>query len=311
MARRARGRPIHGWLCLDKPAGLTSTQALGRVKRLIDPRKAGHGGTLDPIATGILPIALGEATKTVAHVMDAAKTYRFTARFGEQRTTDDSEGELVASADLRPHDDAIRAALPGFTGEIDQTPPIFAAVKIAGERAYDMARRGETVELEPRQVRIDRLELIERLDDDHAVFEMVCGKGTYVRALVRDLGVQLGCLAHVSALRRLAVGSFTTDNAVTLETLERLVADDSLSQALVSLKTALADIPALAITEPQAQRLRAGQRLRVPAALVMGRQMATDDAANVPLVRAMSAGQVVALASLEAGELKALRVFNC
>ena len=301
---RRRGRPIHGWLCLDKPAGLTSTAAVARVRRLTRALKVGHGGTLDPLATGVLPIALGEATKTVAYVMDGQKRYRFTARWGEARTTDDAEGDVLATSPERPSAAAIEAALPGFVGRLEQVPPRFAAVKVAGERAYDLARRGEVVTLAPRTVEIERLVLVERPDPDHAIFDLVCGRGTYVRALIRDLGERLGCLGHVVALRRLQVGPLRAEAAITLETLERLVADDALPQALLPVSAALGDLPALALTEPQANRLCAGQTIQVAPGLVVG--AARDDAT----VRAMAAGQIVALARLEGGELSPVRVFH-
>lgn len=305
MARGSRkGRPINGWLVIDKDEGVTSTWVVGAVKRLTHAQKAGHGGTLDPLATGILPIALGEATKTVPYVMDSTKAYRFTLRFGEARDTDDAEGQVIGSSDRRPTDAGIQAALPGFTGTIMQRPPIYAAVKIRGERAYDIARRGETVEIEPREVRIDELHLVERPDADHAVLDMVCGKGAYVRAVARDLGQQLGCLAHVTQLRRTRVGPFGLDRAVRLETLERIVEDDSLPQALVPVATALAGIPALAVTEPQAIRLKAGQPIVVAPQLVLG------DVQEATAIKVLSAGELVALARLEGAELTPLRIFN-
>ena len=304
MARRRKGNPISAWLVLDKDEGLTSTEALGAVKRIVNPAKAGHGGTLDPLATGVLPIAFGEATKTVAHINDATKHYRFTVRLGETRDTDDTQGRVTATSAARPSDAALSAALRSYIGVIEQRPPAFAAIKVNGERAYDLARRGEPVDLPARPVRVDRLELVERPDADHAVLEAVCGKGTYVRALARDLGSDLGCLGCVSRLRRLAVGSFTVDVAVTLDTLRRIVDDDALPQVLVPLATALADIPAFAVTGPQAQRLRAGQTIRVPPALLNA-----AGATEGPL-RAMCEGEVVAL--LEQGDdgLSPLRVFN-
>jgi tRNA pseudouridine55 synthase len=298
------GRPIHGWLCLDKPKCMTSTDAVGKVRRITGARKVGHGGTLDPLATGVLPIALGEATKTVAYVMDGQKDYRFTIRLGEARTTDDAEGEVVATSEARPETAAIEAVLPEFVGAILQVPPRFAALKIGGERAYDLARRGETVELAARMVRIDRLELVERPGPDHVVLGLACGRGTYVRALARDLGARLGCLGHVVELRRLRVGPFRTAGAISLETLAQLVADDALPQALVPVGAALDDLPAMALTGPQAERLRSGQRIRVAGHLLVGE--AGEDAT----VRAMAAGQVVALARLHGGELSPVRVFN-
>ena len=301
---RPKGLPIHGWLCLDKPAGMTSTGAVSRVRRITHARKVGHGGTLDPLATGVLPIAMGEATKTVAYAMEGRKHYRFTARLGEARTTDDAEGEVVATSDWRPTSAEIEAALPSFVGLIEQVPPSFAAIKVEGERAYDLARRGEAVQLPPRNVRVDRFDLIERPDPDHATFELLCGRGTYVRALVRDLGAKLGCLGHVVALRRLRVGPFREEDAVSLGALEQLVADDALPQALLPVGTALGDLPALALTQPQVDRLCAGQTIRVAPGLLAGEPDA--DAT----VRAMAAGRMVALARLHGGELSPVRVFN-
>jgi tRNA pseudouridine55 synthase len=302
--RKPKGRPVHGWLAVDKPQGWTSTQALNAVKRMLTPAKAGHGGTLDPLATGVLPLAFGEATKTVAFVMDAPKAYAFTVRFGEARDTDDADGAVVATSALRPSDDEIRAALPDFVGEIEQVPPTYAAVKVEGERAYDLARRGEAVELKARTVRVDRLELAARLDADHAEFEMECGKGAYVRAIARDLGERLGCLAHVTTLRRTRVGPFTADRALRLDVLERLVADDALFQVMAPVSTVLADIPALAVTEPQAQRLRSGQRIRVAPGLLTG--CAREDGT----VRAVVADRTIALAKLHGADLDPVRVFN-
>jgi tRNA pseudouridine55 synthase len=305
MARaRRKGRPIHGWLVLDKPAGVTSTEMVGRVRRLTQAQKVGHGGTLDPLATGVLPLALGEATKTVAYVMAGRKRYRFTARWGEARTTDDAEGEVLASSAERPTTTAIEAALPGFVGVIEQVPPQFAAVKVEGERAYDLARRGEAVALVARAVEVDRFALVEQPDRDHAIFEVVCGRGTYVRALIRDLGARLGCLGHVTALRRLQAGPFGIESALSPGALEQLLADDALPQALLPVASALGELPALALTEPQAHRLRAGQTIRVAPGLVVGEVQ--DDAT----IRAMAAGQMVALARLQGGELSPLRVFN-
>jgi tRNA pseudouridine55 synthase len=301
---RRKGWPIHGWLCLDKPAGMTSTTAVVRVRRTTQALKVGHGGTLDPLATGVLPIALGEATKTVAYVMAGRKRYRFTARWGEARTTDDAEGEIIATSEHRPESAAIEAALPEFVGSLDQVPPRFAAVKVQGERAYDLARRGEAVELAPRPIEVESFVLVEQPDRDHAVFDLVCGRGTYVRALIRDLGERLGCLGHVVALRRLQVGSFGVEAALSLAALEQLVADDALPQALLPVSAALGDLPALALTEPQAHRLRAGQTIRVAPGLIIG------EASHDATVRAMAAGQMVALARLHGGELSPVRVFN-
>jgi tRNA pseudouridine55 synthase len=301
---RPKGLPIHGWLCLDKPAGMTSTAAVSRVRRITRARKVGHGGTLDPLATGVLPIALGEATKTVAYAMEGRKHYRFTARLGEARATDDAEGGILATSEHRPTTAAIAAALPAFVGQIEQVPPRFAAVKVEGERAYDLARRGESVQLAPRTVRVERFDLVERPDPDHATFELECGRGTYVRALVRDLGEALGCLGHVVALRRLQVGPFRIEDAISPDALEQMVADDALPQALLPVGVALCDLPALSLTQPQVDRLRAGQTIRVAPGLLVGEPDA--DAT----VCAMAAGRMVALARLHGSELSPVRVFN-
>jgi tRNA pseudouridine55 synthase len=301
---RPKGLPIHGWLCLDKPAGMTSTAAVSRVRRITRAQKVGHGGTLDPLATGVLPIAMGEATKTVAYAMEGRKHYRFTARLGEARTTDDAEGEILATSEHRPTTAEIAAALPAFVGQIEQVPPRFAAVKVGGERAYDLARRGELVQLPPRTVLVERFDLVERPDPDHVTFDLLCGRGTYVRALVRDLGERLGCLGHVVALRRLQVGPFRIEDAVALTALEQLVADDALPQALLPVGVALSDLPALSLTQPQVDRLRAGQTIRVAPGLLVGEPDA--DAT----VRAMAAGRMIALARLHGSELSPVRVFN-
>jgi tRNA pseudouridine55 synthase len=301
--RRGRGRTIDAWLILDKPQGVTSTYCVSRVKACTQADKVGHGGTLDPLATGVLPIAMGEATKTVPYVMDARKTYRFTVRLGEARDTDDAEGAVTASSDRRPTDAEIEAALGAFRGTIMQRPPAYAAVKIGGERAYDLARRGEAVELAPRPVRIDELTFLGRPDADHAEFEMTCGKGAYVRALARDLGEQLGCNAHVARLRRTAVGPFTLEQAVPLDALPKLVEAESLPQVLVSVATALAGIPALAVTEPQALRLKAGRSIQVPPRLI------GEDVEGGTL-QVTQAGRLVALARLEAGEVSPVRIFH-
>lgn len=313
--RKKKGRPITGWLCLDKPEGMTSTAAVGFVKRVTQAAKAGHGGTLDPLATGVLPIALGEATKTVSFVMDGEKQYRFTMRIGIATTTDDSEGEVLETSDVRPATAAIEAALPAFIGRIQQVPPSFAAVKIAGERAYDIARRGETVELEPRTVEVSDLELIERPDDDHVVFDLTCGKGTYVRAIARDLGRRLGCFGHVTALRRTKVGAFEADQAVSPNVLERLIEDEAFPQVLRPLKDALSGLPSLSLTGPQAERLRAGQTIRVAPHMVTGHRVTGSDVQGGSededtTIRAMASGDVVALARLSGAELSPVRVFN-
>jgi len=297
MGRRRRGRPISGWVILDKPRDVTSTDAVATVRRAFDAAKAGHAGTLDPLATGILPIALGEATKVVAMVMDSAKRYRFTLRWGEERDTDDAEGEVVAGSPERPDANAIEQALRPFHGEVEQVPPTYSAIKIAGERAYDLARDGRPPALEPRLVRIDSLTLLDLPDRDHAVFELACGKGAYVRSVARDLGRALGCFGYVADLRRTAVGAFTEETAISLDKINELRHKEALDQILLPVETALADIPALAITGSEADRLRCGQTIRVPVK-VEG------------TVYAMSEGRPVALASACDGEVRPVRVFN-
>ncbi|HEX9523376.1 MAG TPA: tRNA pseudouridine(55) synthase TruB, partial [Reyranella sp.] len=259
MSRRNTGNKVDGWVILDKPGGLGSTPAVGKVRRLFGAQKAGHGGTLDPLASGVLPIALGEATKTVPFVMNGRKEYRFTLCFGQARSTEDAEGEVTATSDLRPTDGEIRSALPAFVGNIEQTPPAFSALKIEGKRAYDLARAGEPVDLKPRRVAIERLVLLGRPDTDHADFVVSCGKGTYIRSLGRDLARALGTVGHLSALRRTAVGPFREEAAISLPKLEALGHIPALLGVLAPVATALDDIPALALTEAQADRLRQGQ----------------------------------------------------
>src|SRR5262252_9110116 len=259
MSHSKAGAKVDGWLILDKPVGLGSTPAVAKVRWLFGAEKAGHGGTLDPLATGVLPIALGEATKTVPFVMDGRKEYRFTLCFGEARTTEDAEGEVTATSDVRPTDEAIRAVLGRFTGDIEQVPPAFSALKVGGQRSYDLARRGEKPDLKARRVSIERLELIGRPDRDHADFVVACGKGTYIRSLGRDLAQALGTVGYISALRRTAAGPFREEVAISLPKLEALGHIPPLLGALAPVATALDDIPALALTEAQAVRLRQGQ----------------------------------------------------
>ncbi|HET8997913.1 MAG TPA: tRNA pseudouridine(55) synthase TruB [Acetobacteraceae bacterium] len=304
--RKPRGRPLDGWLIIDKPPGLTSTDVVNRVRRAFDAQKAGHGGTLDPLATGVLPIALGAATKTVPYVMDGTKLYRFTLRFGEARDTDDADGQVTATSEVRPTDEQIRAALPPFRGSIMQVPPIFSAVKIAGERAYDMAREGRAPVLEPRPARVDRFELVERPDPDHAVFEVASGKGVYMRSLARDLAQACGTLGHIAVLRRLRVGPFTEQQAIPLDKLR--AAEDTAPASpdlLLPVATALADIPALALTEAEAGDLRHGQAISLVA--LMGRIPRTADP-NGGLTRAMAGSRVIGLCRLQDGLLKPERL---
>ena len=312
MARKRKGRPIHGWLVLDKPEGLTSTQALGKVRRLLEAEKAGHGGTLDPIATGILPIALGEATKTVSYAMDGRKTYRFAVRWGERTTTDDREGEVIDRSSVRPDAEAIRAALPRFLGVIEQVPPQFCALKVNGERAYDIAREGDAVDLAARQVRIDRFELVATPDADTAEFEVDCGKGTYVRSLARDLAEMLGTVGHVVTLRRLRVGRFTLETAISLDELAAMEHGAAVERLLLPIETALDDIPALALTEAEAHRMRHGQTVALLTRPDLERLRAIQGAIGEDgAVVALFAGKPVALARVEGAEVRPVRVLNC
>lgn len=311
MGRRGKkkGRPVAGWVVLDKPAGMGSTDAVSKVKWLFKADKAGHAGTLDPLASGMLPIALGEATKTVPYVMEGAKIYRFTVAWGEERTTDDLEGAVSERSDARPSEESIRALLPRYTGLIMQTPPQFSAVKIGGERAYDLAREGETVEIAAREVEIGRLTLVSVPDPDHAVFEIECGKGTYVRSLARDFGRELGCFGHVSALRRVEVYPFAADELVTLAALEEAAPAGeegerdfaALDRLLVDVAAALDGIIQVPVSDDSATRLRLGNPV-----IVRGR----DAPVNAPEAWASARGRLVAIGEVEAGMFKPRRVFS-
>ncbi|MGA7327542.1 MAG: tRNA pseudouridine(55) synthase TruB [Rhodomicrobium sp.] len=304
MARR-KGNDIHGWLILDKPQGLTSNQALGRLKRLFNPKKVGHAGTLDPLATGVLPVAFGEATKTVAHVVDCEKTYDFTIRWGIETDTDDKEGQAVRTSEARPSREAVQAALAQFTGDIMQSPPSYSAVKVEGERAYDLARGGETFELAPRLASVYELEILDMASPDLTRLYCACGKGTYVRSLARDLGRVLGCFGHIEGLRRTSAGPFDEEHAISLETLEGLSNSagglDALMSAIVPVETALDGIPALAISGDDAARLKRGQPI-----LIRG--------GNAPILKgpvyATARGVLIAIGEVERGELHPTRVFN-
>jgi tRNA pseudouridine55 synthase len=302
--RKREKRDVHGWVVLDKAVGMSSTHAVSVVKRLFQAKRAGHAGTLDPLASGLLPIALGEATKTVPFVMEGRKVYRFAVRWGEERDTDDAEGRVTETSAERPTAEAIGALLPRFTGQITQVPPRFSAVKIAGERAYDLARDGEAVEIAPRTVEIHRLELIEMPDPDHAMLIAECGKGTYVRALARDLGRTLKCLGHVAALRRTAVGPFGEDVALSLDALQRMRSDQGAvveRAALLPVEAGVAALPALRVSSGDAGRLARGQ-----AVLLRGR----DAPVMEGWVSVSSHGALIALAEVEKGELRPRRIFN-
>lgn len=306
--RRKKGRPVSGWLILDKAYDLGSTEAVSKVKWLFQAQKAGHAGTLDPLATGVLPIAVGEATKTVPYVMEAEKRYRFTARWGVATATDDGEGEIIARSEKRPSQDEIEAVLDRFTGEIEQVPPQFSAVKVAGERAYDLARDGETVNLAPRMVEISALTLVETPDADTAVFEAVTGKGAYVRALVRDMAKALGTEGHVGELRRLAVGPFRAADGVTIAEIEAMETPEARDRMLLGLEAALANLPQAAVTGPEAEKLRRGQAAVVSPAVAKG--VRGDIAGSIEAVLASLYNEPVAICELDGLKLKPTRVFN-
>jgi len=315
MARRGKkkGRPVSGWLILDKPVGMGSTEAVSKIKWLFQAEKAGHAGTLDPLASGMLPIALGEATKTVPYVQDGAKVYRFTVAWGEERSTDDLEGPVTKSSDKRPSEADIRAVMPKYTGVIMQTPPQFSAIKIAGERAYDLAREGETVEIPAREVEIGRLDIVEH-SADRTVFEIECGKGTYVRSLARDMGRDLGCYGHIAELRRTEVDPFTPDDFVTVKELELARFGEAgqpesgdlpmdfaaIDDFLIDTVAALDCLPQVAVGDDAATKLRLGN-----AVIVRGR----DAPLEAEEACATARGRLVAIGAIEHGMFKPKRVF--
>ena len=308
MGRRKKGEIVNGWVCLDKPFGMGSTEAVSKVRRLFDAQKAGHAGTLDPLASGILPIALGEATKTVPFMMEAQKVYRFTLNWGISTDSLDREGEITGRSDVRPDVEAVRAALPAFVGEIDQVPPQFSAIKVDGQRAYDLAREGTDFELASRRVMIHEATVSDAPDVDHVELTIRTGKGVYVRSLARDLAAVLGAEGHVSALRRERVGPFSTENAVTLDFLTDLVHRDAASEGLLPVATALDDIPELAVTDQDAFSLRQGRPIGL-----LPRQVETLKGRLRDGSRTVSAFQgqtLVALGQLRAGRLEPDRVFN-
>ncbi len=300
---RSKRATVNGWLVLNKPIGLTSVAALNKVKRLFNARKAGHAGTLDPLATGVLPIAFGEATKTVPYAVDSEKGYRFTVRWGAETTTDDSEGEVVEENETRPTREQIEAALDDFRGEIEQTPPRFSAVKVEGARAYDLAREGEAFELRSRTVEVYRLEIVDIPDRDTSVFEADCGRGTYVRAIARDLGRALGCLGHICALERTRVGGFRLEEAVTLEDIETAseASPEALRALLAPVHTALTALPEIRLSQQDAARVRRGQPV-----LLRGRDAPILNAKAYATMR----GTLVALGEVSHGEFTPERVFN-
>jgi len=315
MGRRKKGDPINGWVCLDKPVGLGSTDAVSRIRRMFNAQKAGHSGTLDPLADGVLPIALGEATKTVPFAMESDKVYRFTIAWGASTASFDREGEVIATSDVRPSPEAVAALLPGMVGEIDQIPPIFSAIKVDGRRAYDLAREGETPELAARKVTIHSAAVVAAPSPDEIAIEVACGKGTYIRAIVRDLAAALGACGHVAALRRTRTGAFHEGTAITLDKLADLVHRGAGLEALLPVETALDDIPALAVTNEDAFRLRQGRSIvlvpRQVEALrprLIPRTIGGQDASRT--VSAFQDGQMVALCEMRAGRLNPVRVFH-
>ena len=304
MARR-KGLSISGWINLDKPAGLTSMAAVSQVRRALNAAKAGHAGTLDPLATGVLPIALGEATKTVPYAVDALKTYRFTVCWGVETTTDDAEGDVVAKDDRRPTSEEVEALLPRFTGEISQRPPSYSAIKVDGARAYDLAREGAAVELQERTVTVTELRVVAADDVDKTTLEAVCSKGTYVRSLARDMGRVLGCYGHVGTLRRTRVGPFCEENTISLDKLKEIGHSAAgcmgLEGFLEPVEVALDDIPALNVSQSDAMRLKQGRSV-----LLRGR----DAPILTGQVSALSRGRLVAIGEVRHGELHPTRVFN-
>ncbi len=299
MARKRKGRDVSGWLVVDKPAGITSTAVVNKVRWALEAKKAGHAGTLDPEATGVLAVALGEATKTVPYITDALKAYVFTVRLGQATNTDDAEGEVIATSDLRPDEDAIKAALGWFVGDIMQVPPQFSAVKIDGQRAYKKARDGEEMELAARPLWVEELLLVDRPDPDHIILEMTCGKGGYVRAIARDLGEALGCKAHVKSLRRIWSGPFQADDGITLDQVDALARTPELDAHLQPLEVGLSDLPEVRCLTESVAKLRNGN----PASVI---------ASNVEYgeeVWASYEGKAIAVGTYRGGEMQPARVF--
>lgn len=298
MGRRNKGVVINGWLNLYKPKGMTSNQAIGKVRRILNPKKLGHAGTLDPEAFGILPIALGEATKTIQFTQDKRKTYEFEVTWGEERNTDDIEGEVIETSDSRPTQEQIEGQIAGFIGEVDQTPPKFSAIKIDGKRAYKLSRDGEDVKIPSRKVNIYSLELLET-SENTAKFIMECGKGTYVRSVGRDMGRILGCFGYISSLERTKVGIFDKNSAILLDKLEEKVLSSSLDQLVLPVETVLDDIPALALTDNEIQRIKYGQYIAN-----------TQNFENETIILSYAGETPLALLKAYGDELKIMRQFN-
>ena len=319
MGRRRKppegARAIDGWLVVDKPLGISSAGVVARLRTALKPKRVGHGGTLDPLATGVLPVALGEATKTVSFAMEGLKAYRFTLRFGERRDTDDGEGVVLESSEKRPENTEIEAHLDRFTGDIEQVPPAYSAIKLGGKPAYARARMGEALDLKPRIVTIKSLRLIDRPDRDHGVFEVTCGKGVYVRALGRDLALALGTVGHISQLRRTRVGPFTEEAAIPLDNLVSMGHSARVFEHLYPVETVLDDIPALAVTGKQAAAMRQGRPVRVlrtgaPGPREGGQSADPSELSDGTVVCAMEGNRLVALARYCSGEIRPVRVLN-
>ena len=298
MARKRKGRDLHGWLVVDKPAGITSTSVVNKVKWALDAKKAGHAGTLDPDATGVLAVALGEATKTVPYITDALKAYTFTVRLGQKTNTDDAEGEITVQSDARPTDEKIKAQLTHFVGDIMQTPPLFSAVKIDGERAYKRAREGEEFKIEARPLWVEELLLTNRPDADHVTLEMTCGKGGYVRAIARDLGDALGCYGHVRELRRVWSGPFDAKDGITLDQLDTHAKTDGLDHLILPLEAGLTDLPRVHCPESSVSKLRNGNPALVMGNVEYGEECWADHA-----------GKAIAVGTFKSGEMHPTRVF--
>lgn len=309
MSRNKKGIPVNGWLNIDKPQGITSNQVIGRVRRALNAQKLGHAGTLDPLATGILPIALGEATKTISFAQDRDKVYRFTITWGEARNTDDSEGEVTATSASRPTASDINTLIPRFIGDIEQTPPQFSAIKVDGERAYNLARAGEEVDIKSRIVSVYELKLLSTTPDT-AILELECGKGTYVRAIARDMGQILGCFGHVSALRRLAVGNFSEENAIPLDEFEKMMLTSNPDRYLLPVETVLDDIPALALTDDEISRIKQGQAIRLLSRQDIDRLDIAGIDETTELILAIGNNRPIALLTRNGIELHPVRVFN-
>ena len=308
MARRKKGNPVHGWVCLDKPLGMGSTQAVGKTRWLYTAQKAGHAGTLDPLATGILPIALGEATKTVPFMMDAAKSYEFTVKWGENTDSWDAEGAVTATSDVRPSPEDIFNILHEFTGDISQIPPKYSAMKVDGQRAYTLARAGEDFALKARPVRIDQLDFVGG-SHDTACFTVDCGKGTYIRSLARDMAARLGTCGHVIRLRRTRVGPFTQKDSFSVDALEKLPYESRVLEALRPVKTVLDDIPGLAVTDPDAVNLKHGRAIALSSYNTASLKR-VDSGADNGLILAIYEGKALALCEVRGRMLHPKRVFN-